>query len=169
MDKQKQMYIGGAVVVVAVAAYLYSQKLKKDKGVSVGGDTTTGADTTAAAVNKLVGKYGVGKITSSDLAYYTRSGNTGKLASDWKGVDYNDSKNTEAANTKYLSDNPDITKTTWDDAAADGTIIGWSHYVMYGNGEGRKWGVPAASFAGNFGNYAGSSFFKSEKQPNYTI
>jgi hypothetical protein len=73
-------------------------------------------------VNKLVGKYGVGKIAASDLAYKTRSGNAGKLASDWKGVDYNDSKNTEAANTKYLADNTDITKTTWGDAAAFGTL-----------------------------------------------
>lgn len=47
------------------------------------------------------------------------------------GVDYSDSRNTWAANASYLDSNPDV-RATWKDSA-------WSHYILYGQKEGRSW------------------------------
>jgi hypothetical protein len=47
------------------------------------------------------------------------------------GVDYADSRNTWASNAAYLDSNPDV-RATWKDSA-------WSHYILYGQKEGRSW------------------------------
>lgn len=149
MDKKKTMIaaiIGG---VALIGGYLwYKNKNKKTATTdTAAGTTATAAAATVVAVNKLVGKYDAAVINQADKANLAKVLNNPSI----QGIDYNDPKNTEAANTKYLTDYADLKKTAtggWGDVNSDGTTIGWSHYVMFGKKEGRKWQGDTASFSG---------------------
>ena len=132
------MLIGLALLAAAGLGY-FLYKRKKDQGQA---DTGAGAPAPAetggpAPAPKPQGNLGPDKISQDDLAYLKQSAG---LPSDFTGVDYNNPKNTLQANQAYLAANPDVI-TGWADKASDGSVVGWSHYVIWGQKEGRVWPV----------------------------
>ena len=130
--KNKKLLIGLGIAAAAVIGIMLYNKKKKTQGAPADTPSTP----QAPAEPKPKGNLGIDNIPKADLDYIRQ--NTGM--SDFRGVDYNDSRNTESANATYLAANPDIAA-GWSDKTADGKVIGWSHYIIYGKKEGRNWSV----------------------------
>ena len=133
MKNQKKILIGAGIGLAALAGYfLWNKNSKKVKTeTSAGGGNQSAPD---AVAPKEQGKYSKANIKQEDIDYIrSQTGNT-----TFSGVDYNDIRNTTAANAAYLAQNPDVVA-GWADKAKDGSTFGWSHYVIWGQKEGRIW------------------------------
>ena len=131
MKNKKTLLIGAGVGLAALAGYFLwknkSKTAKKETPASGGSQGTPAAP-------KEEGLYSKSKIKQEDVDYIRA--NTGNTT--FSAVDYNDIRNTSAANAAYLAQNPDVVA-NWADKAKDGSTFGWSHYVIWGQKEGRIW------------------------------
>jgi hypothetical protein len=144
MNKNTKIALG--VGAAAVVGYLVYQNMNAKKKLKGGAGAGTGGG--AAVVRPMGTKYGIGVITPEDLANVKSTSTSKFVNAGFRGVDYTDARNTKAANDAYLAANSDL-KANWADKDAAGNTVGWSHYVMYGQGEGRTWATDTASFSGN--------------------
>lgn len=132
---KKNQLIALGVLAAAVVGYMVYSKRKKDQA-QANTDTPVAETGGPAPAEKPKGNLSADKI-SQDYRDYIRQ-NAG--LPNFDGIDYSDPKNTVQANQAYLSANPDVV-TGWADKTSDGSVIGWSHYVIWGQKEGRAWPV----------------------------
>lgn len=125
--KNKKLLIGVGLLAAAAIGFALYRRRKKTT-------TPETAPPSNVAVVKPQGNLGADKISQADVDYIRQNAGLPTFT----GVDYNDPKNTLEANRAYLQANPDIA-TSWTDKTSDGSVIGWSHYVIWGNKEGRTW------------------------------